>query len=32
LSNILNKLGIADHVSLARAIERADGMAEARLT
>ena len=30
LSNIFNKLGIADRVSLARAIERADGIAEAR--
>jgi DNA-binding NarL/FixJ family response regulator len=30
LSNIFNKLGIADRVSLARAVERADGMAEAR--
>jgi DNA-binding NarL/FixJ family response regulator len=31
LSNIFNKLGIADRVSLARAVERAEGMAEARL-
>jgi hypothetical protein len=31
LSNIFNKLGIADRVSLARVVERADGMAEARL-
>jgi DNA-binding NarL/FixJ family response regulator len=30
LSNIFNKLGIADRVSLARAVERADGIAEAR--
>jgi DNA-binding NarL/FixJ family response regulator len=30
LSNIFNKLGIADRVSLARAIERADGISEAR--